>query len=132
LDVLGHQNKIAVMDPVYPVYVDTNVMAGHTGDANDAGSYEGLMYLPCTEANGFVADVPKERADIVYLCFPNNPTGSVATRAQLEAWVAYAREHNSILLYDAAYEAYISEPGIPHSIYEIPGARECAIEFRSF
>ncbi len=132
LDVLGHQNKIAVMDPVYPVYVDTNVMAGHTGDANDAGSYEGLMYLPCTEANGFVADVPKERADIVYLCFPNNPTGSVATRAQLEAWVAYAREHQSILLYDAAYEAYISEPGIPHSIYEIPGARECAIEFRSF
>ena len=132
LDVLGHQNKIAVMDPVYPVYVDTNVMAGHTGDANDAGSYAGLMYLPCTEANGFVADVPKERADIVYLCFPNNPTGSVATRAQLEAWVAYAREHQSILLYDAAYEAYISEPGIPHSIYEIPGARECAIEFRSF
>jgi LL-diaminopimelate aminotransferase len=132
LDVLGHQNKIAVMDPVYPVYVDTNVMAGHTGDANDAGSYAGLMYLPCTEANGFVADVPKERADIVYLCFPNNPTGSVATRAQLEAWVAYAREHQSILLYDAAYEAYISEPGVPHSIYEIPGARECAIEFRSF
>jgi LL-diaminopimelate aminotransferase len=132
LDILGNRNVIAVMDPVYPVYVDTNVMAGHTGDANEAGAYGGLMYLPCTEANGFVADVPKERADIVYLCFPNNPTGSVASRAQLEAWVAYAREHGAILLFDAAYEAYISEPGIPHSIYEIPGARECAIEFRSF
>lgn len=132
LDILGNRNVIAVMDPVYPVYVDTNVMAGHTGEANEAGAYGGLMYLPCTEANGFVADVPKERADIVYLCFPNNPTGSVASRAQLEAWVAYAREHGAILLFDAAYEAYISEPGIPHSIYEIPGARECAIEFRSF
>jgi len=132
LDVLGSRNTIAVMDPVYPVYVDTNVMAGHTGSANDSGAYAGLLYLPCTEANGFVADVPTERADIVYLCFPNNPTGSVATRAQLEAWVQYALKHESILLFDAAYEAYISQPGIPHSIYEIPGARECAIEFRSF
>jgi LL-diaminopimelate aminotransferase len=132
LDILGDRNVIAVMDPVYPVYVDTNVMAGHTGEANDAGAYGGLLYLPCTEANGFVAEVPRERADVVYLCFPNNPTGSVATRAQLEAWVAYAKEHGSLLLFDAAYEAYISEAGIPHSIYEIPGARECAIEFRSF
>ena len=132
LDILGDRNVIAVMDPVYPVYVDTNVMAGHTGEANEAGAYAGLLYLPCTEANGFVADVPQQRADIVYLCFPNNPTGSVATRAQLEQWVAYAREHQALLLFDAAYEAYISEPGIPHSIYEIPGARECAIEFRSF
>lgn len=132
LDILGDRNVIAVMDPVYPVYVDTNVMAGHTGAANDAGAYEGLLYLPCTEANGFVADVPSQRADIVYLCFPNNPTGSVATRAQLEAWVEYALKHRAILLFDAAYEAYISESGIPHSIYEIPGARECAIEFRSF
>jgi LL-diaminopimelate aminotransferase len=132
LDILGDRNVIAVMDPVYPVYVDTNVMAGHTGEANESGAYGGLLYLPCTESNGFVADVPKERADVVYLCFPNNPTGSVATRAQLEAWVAYALEHRSLLLFDAAYEAYISEPGIPHSIYEIPGARECAIEFRSF
>jgi LL-diaminopimelate aminotransferase len=132
LDILGHSNRIAVMDPVYPVYVDTNVMAGHTGEADDAGVYAGLLYLPCTEANNFVADVPEEKADVVYLCFPNNPTGSVATRAQLEAWVAYALKHGALLLYDAAYEAYISEPGIPHSIYEIPGARECAIEFRSF
>lgn len=132
LDILGSNNRIAVMDPVYPVYVDTNVMAGHTGEADASGAYGGLLYLPCTEANGFVADVPTERADVVYLCFPNNPTGSVATRAQLEAWVAYALKHRALLLYDAAYEAYISEPGIPHSIYEIPGARECAIEFRSF
>ncbi len=132
LDILGDKNVIAVMDPVYPVYVDTNVMAGHTGAANEAGAYEGLMYLPCNEANGFVADVPTARADIVYLCFPNNPTGSVATRAQLQMWVDYALKNDTLLLFDAAYEAYISEPGIPHSIYEIPGARECAIEFRSF
>ena len=132
LDILGDRNIIAVMDPVYPVYVDTNVMAGHTGEASETGAYAGLLYLPCTESNGFVAEVPRERADVVYLCFPNNPTGSVATRAQLEEWVAYALQHGSLLLYDAAYEAYISEAGIPHSIYEIPGARECAIEFRSF
>ncbi len=132
LDILGDRNVIAVMDPVYPVYVDTNVMAGHTGDANDTGTYGGLIYLECSEANGFVADVPEARADVVYLCFPNNPTGSVANRAQLEAWVKYALANEAILLFDAAYEAYISEPGVPHSIYEIPGARECAIEFRSF
>ncbi|MEY5010201.1 MAG: hypothetical protein RLZZ253_1340 [Verrucomicrobiota bacterium] len=132
LDILGSQNRIAVMDPVYPVYVDTNVMAGHTGQADDSGAFSGLLYLPCTESNGFVADVPAEKADVVYLCFPNNPTGSVATRAQLEAWVAYALKHRSLLLFDAAYEAYIHDPAIPHSIYEIPGARECAIEFRSF
>jgi LL-diaminopimelate aminotransferase len=132
LDILGHHNTIAVMDPVYPVYVDTNVMAGHTGDASDSGAYAGLVYLPCTAENNFVADVPSEKADLVYLCFPNNPTGAVATREQLEKWVTYARGHGAILLYDAAYEAYISDPAIPHSIYEIPGARECAIEFRSF
>jgi LL-diaminopimelate aminotransferase len=132
LDILGSNNRIAVMDPVYPVYVDTNVMAGHTGEADASGAYEGLLYLPCNEANGFVAEVPSEAADVVYLCFPNNPTGSVATRAQLEAWVHYAQKHGSLLLFDAAYEAYISDPEIPHSIYEIPGARECAIEFRSF
>ena len=132
LDILGHNNKIAVMDPVYPVYVDTNVMAGHTGDASDSGAYDGLVYLPCTTENNFVADVPGEQTDLVYLCFPNNPTGAVATRAQLEKWVAYAREKEATLLYDAAYEAYIGDPDIPHSIYEIPGARECAIEFRSF
>jgi len=132
LDILGSNNRIAVMDPVYPVYVDTNVMTGHTGESDDSGAYAGLVYLPCTAENNFVADVPEEKTDLVYLCFPNNPTGAVATRAQLEKWVAYALKHEAILLYDAAYEAYISDPNIPHSIYEIPGARECAIEFRSF
>src|SRR2546423_11200206 len=132
LDVLGDQNKIAITDPVCPVYVDTNVMAGHTGPAKKDGSYEGLVYLPCTAENNFVPEPPKEHVDLVYLCFPNNPTGAVATEDQLERWVAYAREHNAILLFDAAYEAYISEPEIPHSIFEIDGARECAIEFRSF
>ncbi len=132
LDILGAKNRIAVMDPVYPVYVDTNVMAGHTGEANDAGAYEGLVYLECNEGNGFVAGVPTEPVDLAYLCFPNNPTGSVATREQLTHWVEYARAHETILLFDAAYEAYISDPALPHSIYEIPGARECAIEFRSF
>jgi len=132
LDILGHDNTIAVMDPVYPVYVDTNVMAGHTGEANEQGAYQGLVYLPCNAGNGFVGEIPKQKVDLVYLCFPNNPTGAVATRAQLEAWVEYALKNDAILLYDAAYEAYISEPGIPHSIFEIPGARDCAIEFRSF
>ncbi len=132
LDILGSENRIAVMDPVYPVYVDTNVMAGHTGEANEAGAYEGILYLECNAENGFVPAIPKEKADIIYLCFPNNPTGAVATRKQLADWVAYAQKHGSILLYDAAYEAYISDSSIPHSIYEIPGARECAVEFRSF
>jgi len=132
LDVFGHENRIGVMDPVYPVYVDTNVMAGHTGAANDSGSYSGLVYLPCTPENGFVPDVPNEKLDLVYLCYPNNPTGAIATREQLRRWVDYAIKNRSVILYDAAYEAYISDPGIPHSIYEIPGARECAIEFRSF
>jgi len=132
LDILGDKNRIAVMDPVYPVYVDTNVMAGHTGAADDHGAYGGLVYLPCTAENGFMPDVPKEKVDVVYLCSPNNPTGAVATRERLEKWVAYALANDTILLYDAAYEAYITEPGIPHSIYEIPGARKCAIEFRSF
>jgi LL-diaminopimelate aminotransferase len=126
LDVLGGQNKIAVPDPVYPVYVDTNVMAGHTGSAQKDGSYEGIYYLPCTAENDFVPEPPKEHVDLVYLCFPNNPTGAVASRAQLAHWVDYAREH------DAAYEAYISDPEIPHSIFEVPGALECAIELRSF
>ena len=132
LDILGDQNKVAVPDPVYPVYVDTNVMAGHTGPGGKDGSYEGLMYLPCTAENNFVPEPPKEHVDLVYLCFPNNPTGAVASRAQLSHWVAYAREHDALLLFDAAYEAYISDPEIPHSIFEVPGARECAIEFRSF
>ncbi len=132
LDILGPQNRIAISDPVYPVYVDTNVMAGHTGDAGADGAYAGLVYLPCTPSNGFVPEPPPQAVDLVYLCSPNNPTGAAATRAQLEAWVKYARQHDAVLLFDAAYEAYITEPGIPHSIYEIPGARDCAIEFRSF
>ena len=132
LDIFGSQNIVAVTDPVYPVYVDTNVMAGHTGDPDARGAYEGLRYLKGTDANGFIPDIPTERCDLVYLCFPNNPTGAVATREQLVRWVEYARSHDALLLFDAAYEAYIRDPQIPHSIYEIPGARECAIEFRSF
>ena len=132
LDILGTQNKIAITDPVYPVYVDTNVMAGHTGVADDSGAYAGLVYLKCTAENGFVPEPPTEHVDVIYLCFPNNPTGAVASRLQLESWVAYALKHSALLLFDAAYEAYISDPAIPHSIYEIPGARDCAIEFRSF
>lgn len=132
LDVLGSRNRIAISDPVYPVYVDTNVMAGHTGEADANGAYAGLIYLPCVPANGFVPEPPREKVDVVYLCSPNNPTGAVATRAQLEAWVKYALQNQTIILFDAAYEAYITDASIPRSIYEIPGARECAIEFRSF
>jgi LL-diaminopimelate aminotransferase len=132
LDILGDQNKFAVPDPVYPVYVDTNVMAGHTGAARKEGSYEGIVYLPCTAENNFVPEPPKEHVDLVYLCFPNNPTGAVATRDQLARWIDYARQHDALILFDAAYEAYISDPKIPHSIYELDGGRECAIEFRSF
>lgn len=132
LDIFGPDNRIAVMDPVYPVYVDTNVMAGHTGAPDENGVYAGLHYLECTEENHFVPGVPGFPVDVVYLCYPNNPTGAVATRKQLEEWVSYAKKHNAVLLYDAAYEAYIQDPEIPRSIYEIPGARDCAIEFRSF
>ncbi len=132
LDIFGKGNVIAITDPVYPVYVDTNVMAGNTGDADENGAYEGLLYLPCNAENEFVASVPAEKADIIYLCFPNNPTGAVATRAQLTEWVKYAKKNDAIILFDAAYEAFIQDPEIPHSIYEIEGARDCAIEFRSF
>ncbi|HEY9690550.1 MAG TPA: LL-diaminopimelate aminotransferase, partial [Coleofasciculaceae cyanobacterium] len=132
LDIFGHDNTIAVTDPVYPVYVDTNVMAGHTGDANDRGEYGGLVYLPISAENDFTAQIPSEKVDLIYLCFPNNPTGSVATREHLQAWVDYARSHGSIIFFDAAYEAFITDPAIPHSIFEIEGARDCAIEFRSF
>jgi aspartate/methionine/tyrosine aminotransferase len=199
LDILGAKNKIAISDPVYPVYVDTNVMAGHTGEANEAGAYARLVYLPCKPSNGFIPEPPKKHVDVIYLCSPNNPTGAAANRPQLEAWVKYALEHKAVILFDAAYEAYITdrpdddsscatglkklfqlvqkqghltysdindaffpetispeeldkiftklrernieitdtaEVGVaknklPHSIYEIPGARECAIEFRS-
>ena len=132
LEIFGPGNTIAITDPVYPVYVDTNVMAGNTGDANADGAYAGLLYLPCTAENHFVADVPADRADLIYLCFPNNPTGAVATREMLEAWVTYAKQNDAIILFDAAYEAFIQDPAIPRSIYEIEGARDCAIEFRSF
>ena len=132
LDILGDQNKVAITDPVYPVYVDTNVMAGHTGPARKDGSYEGIVYLPCTAENNFVPEPPKEHVDLVYLCFPNNPTGAVATREQLASWIDYARQHDALVLFDAAYEAYISDPKIPHSIFEIEGGHECAIELRSF
>jgi LL-diaminopimelate aminotransferase len=132
LDILGAKNKIAISDPVYPVYVDTNVMAGHTGEANEAGAYAKLVYLPGKPSNGFIPEPPKKHVDVIYLCSPNNPTGAAANRPQLEAWVKYALENKAIILFDAAYEAYITDANLPHSIYEIPGARECAIEFRSF
>jgi LL-diaminopimelate aminotransferase len=132
LDIFGHDNIIAVTDPVYPVYVDTNVMAGNTGSANDKGEFEGLVYLPITAQNNFTAEIPREKVDLIYLCFPNNPTGATATREHLKAWVDYAKANGSIIFFDAAYEAYITDPDIPHSIYEIEGARDCAIEFRSF
>lgn len=132
LDILGEGNRIAVTDPVYPVYVDSNVMAGRTGEADEAGRYGGLTYLPISAANDFTAQIPSEPVDLIYLCFPNNPTGAVATREQLRAWVDYARAHDALILFDAAYEAFIQDPQLPHSIYEIEGARECAIEFRSF
>lgn len=122
---------IAVPDPVYPVYVDTNVMAGRTG-AYVNGRYEGLVYLPSVRENNYVPDLPAQPVDLIYLCFPNNPTGATATRQQLARWVAYAREHQALILYDAAYESFIRDSEIPHSIYEIEGAREVAVEFRSF
>ena len=124
--------KIAVTDPVYPVYVDSNVMAGRTPAAGPDGRYPGLTYLVGTEANGFQPEPPASPVDVVYLCSPNNPTGTVATRAQLQHWVAWARENDAIILFDAAYESYISDPSLPRSIYEIDGARECALELRSF
>lgn len=119
-------------DPVYPVYVDTNVMAGNTGDSSADGSYEGLVYLPCTPENNFVPQLPDEHVDLIYLCFPNNPTGAVASRNELLKWVEYARANHAIILYDSAYEAFIQDSAVPKSIFEIPGARDCAIEFRSF
>lgn len=127
-------NTIAVPDPVYPVYVDTNVMAGNTGPANERGEFEGLVYLPMTPVNKFTPDLPKTKnpVDVIYLCFPNNPTGAVISKQALQTWVDYARKHGSLILFDAAYEAYITDSSIPHSIYECEGARECAIEFRSF
>ncbi|ACB77891.1 LL-diaminopimelate aminotransferase [Opitutus terrae] len=130
-EIFAHDLRLAIPDPVYPVYVDTNVMAGRTGPNVD-GRYEGITYLDCTPANGYIPAIPTAASDLIYLCFPNNPTGAVATKAQLAAWVDYARRHRAIILFDAAYESFIRDPRIPHSIYEIDGAREVAIEFRSF
>jgi LL-diaminopimelate aminotransferase len=130
-EIFATDIRLAIPDPVYPVYVDTNVMAGRTGPSVD-GRYEGILYLESTAANGYVPAVPDSPADLVYLCFPNNPTGAVATRAQLAAWVDYAKRNRAVLLFDSAYESYIRDPAIPHSIYEIEGARDVAVEFRSF
>jgi LL-diaminopimelate aminotransferase len=131
-EIFDLDNTVAVTDPVYTVYVDTNVMAGRTGAMNDKGMYEGLVYLPCTEENGFIPELPKEKVNLIYLCLPNNPTGTTLTRDELKRFVDYARENNSVILFDAAYEKFITESDVPHSIYEIEGAKEVAIEFRSF
>jgi LL-diaminopimelate aminotransferase len=130
-EIFASDVRVAVPDPVYPVYVDTNVMAGRAGESAD-GRYQGLVYLECTPENGYVPALPSQDVDLIYLCFPNNPTGATASREQLAAWVKYAREKRAVILFDAAYESYIRDPQIPRSIYEIPGAREVAIEFRSF
>jgi LL-diaminopimelate aminotransferase len=151
-EVFGLDNVVGIGDPVYPVYVDTNVMAGRAGGWVEIGlpidelkskvenrkskiglgRYEGIVYMPCTEQNNFVPDPPAEKVDLIYLCFPNNPTGAVATKEQLKKWVDYARQNKAIILFDAAYEAFICDPAIPHSIYEVDGAKDVAIEFRSF
>ena len=130
-ELFANDIRVGIPDPVYPVYVDSNVMAGRTG-SNDNDRYAGLVYLESTAANGYVPALPSQPVDLIYLCFPNNPTGATATRAQLQAWVDYARAHKALIVFDAAYVAFIRDPQLPQSIYEIPGARECAIEFRSF
>jgi LL-diaminopimelate aminotransferase len=130
-EIFGIDNVVAVADPVYPVYVDTNVMAGRTGPAGNEGYFAGIVYMPATADNGFVPKPPDRPADMIYLCFPNNPTGAVATRDDLARWVDYTRENKAVIFFDAAYEAYIQDPAVPHSIYEIEGAKEVAIEFRS-
>ena len=132
LDILGDDNLIAVTDPVYPVYVDSNVMTGRTGEALHNGTYKGLKYLPINENNNFSPEIPSTKVDILYLCFPNNPTGATITKEELKKWVDYANHHKSLILFDSAYEAFIQDMDLPHSIYEIDGAKNCAIEFRSF
>lgn len=131
-EIFSLDSKIAVTDPVYPVYVDTNVMAGRTGVSGADGRYANLIYLPCTKENNFEPELPKERPDLIYLCYPNNPTGTTITKEKLKAWVDYARQNKCIILYDAAYEAFITESHLPKSIFEIEGAKEVAMEFRSF
>jgi LL-diaminopimelate aminotransferase len=132
LDIFGLDNVVAITDPSYPVYVDSNVMAGRTGEANENGQYEKIVYMPCTAENNFTPELPKAHVDIIYLCYPNNPTGAVATKETLSKWVDFAREKKAVIFFDAAYEAFITDPEIPHSIYEIDGAKDVAIEFRSF
>ncbi|HUF62295.1 MAG TPA: LL-diaminopimelate aminotransferase [Verrucomicrobiales bacterium] len=132
LDIFGPGNRIAIPDPVYPVYVDTNVMAGNTGAADPSGAYAGLEYLPCRAERDFLPELPRDSVDVIYLCSPNNPTGAAMTRESLQSWVDYARAHHAVILFDAAYEAYITNPDYPRSIFEMAGARDCAIEFRSF
>ena len=131
-EIFGIDNVIAVADPVYPVYVDTNVMAGRASRPDSKGRYKGIVYMPCTPDNNFVPELPKEKVDLIYLCYPNNPTGAVVTKQQLKKWVDYAKENKAVILFDAAYEAFISDNVIPHSIYEIEGAKQVAVEFRSF
>lgn len=132
-EIFGLDNKIAVCDPVYPVYVDSNVMAGRTGTYDkETGTWSDVIYMPCTADNGFAPELPKKTPDLIYLCFPNNPTGAAITKVQLQEWVDYANKVGAVIIYDAAYEAYISQPDVPHSIYECEGAKTCAIELRSF
>ena len=130
-DILGLDNKVAVTDPVYPVYVDSNVMGGRAGQLNGK-QWSDITYMPCTAENNFIPSIPSNRIDVIYLCYPNNPTGTTLTKAELKKWVDYALSHDALILFDAAYEAYIREDNIPHSIFEIEGAKRCAIEFRSF
>ena len=131
-EIFGLDNVVAVTDPVYPVYVDTNVMAGRADVADDKGRYGGIVYMPCTAENNFVPQLPTDPVDLIYLCYPNNPTGAVATKDQLKKWVDYAKENKALILFDAAYEAFISDSSLPHSIYEVQGAKDVAVEFRSF
>ncbi len=133
VDILAQDNKVAITDPVYPVYLDTNVMSGRSGKYDkETGKYENIVYIPATSENNFVPELPKEKVDIIYLCYPNNPTGTTLTKEQLETWVKYAKENKALILFDAAYEAFITDENVPHSIYEIKGAKEVAIEFRSY
>ena len=131
-EIFGQDNKIAITDPVYPVYLDTNVMAGRTGTLQEDGHFAGVAYLPCTAENGFAPELPQEHVDMIYLCCPNNPTGTTLSKEELTKWVRYAKENDAVILFDAAYAAYITEDDVPRSIYEIEGARDVAIEFRSF
>ncbi|MBZ4644928.1 MAG: LL-diaminopimelate aminotransferase apoenzyme [Clostridia bacterium] len=131
-EIFGVDNVVAVTDPVYPVYVDTNVMAGRAGELTEQGKWSKIVYIPCTAENNFVPALPDQKVDLIYLCFPNNPTGMTITKEELKKWVDYAKANKAIILYDAAYEAYIQEADVPHSIYEVEGAKEVAIEFRSF